>query len=82
MVSADLPLELPSFIGRERGLVVVEGLLSRARLVTLTGMGGFSKTRLVVQPEVASYDARYLFQKPMIDECLVDFPSEIRVPVW
>jgi hypothetical protein len=37
--SAKLPLELASFIGRERELHTVEGLLAETRLLTLTGPG-------------------------------------------
>ena len=45
----NLPLELTSFVGRERELDEVKGLLSTARLVTLTGPGGTGKTRLALQ---------------------------------
>ncbi len=45
----NLPLELTSFVGRERELEEVKGLLSTARLVTLTGPGGTGKTRLALQ---------------------------------
>jgi non-specific serine/threonine protein kinase len=40
---------LTSFIGREREHVAVEGLLARAPLVTLIGVGGCGKTRLALQ---------------------------------
>lgn len=47
--SGNLPTELSSFVGRR--LEVVEGrqLLTRSRLVTLTGPGGVGKTRLALQ---------------------------------
>jgi len=45
----NFPLELTSFVGRERELVLVEGLLTEARLVTLTGSGGSGKTRLAAR---------------------------------
>ncbi|MBV9197417.1 MAG: winged helix-turn-helix domain-containing protein [Solirubrobacterales bacterium] len=45
----NLPVELTSFIGRERELADVSKLLSRNRLVTLTGAGGSGKTRLAVR---------------------------------
>jgi predicted ATPase/class 3 adenylate cyclase len=45
----NLPLEMTSFVGRERELEEVKGLLSTARLVTLTGPGGTGKTRLALQ---------------------------------
>src|SRR5215213_5278386 len=35
----NLPLETTSFVGRERELGEVEGLLGRTRLLTLTGVG-------------------------------------------
>jgi predicted ATPase/DNA-binding SARP family transcriptional activator len=45
----NLPLQLSSFIGRERELAEIRGLLSTSRLVTLTGAGGCGKTRLALQ---------------------------------
>ena len=45
----NLPLQVTSFVGRDRELAVVEGLLGGDRLVTLTGSGGCGKTRLAVQ---------------------------------
>lgn len=44
-----LPSPLTSFIGRERELVDLERLISRARLLTLTGAGGSGKTRLALE---------------------------------
>ncbi len=40
---------LTSFIGRKRELAEVKALLSRTRLLTLTGVGGCGKTRLALQ---------------------------------
>jgi predicted ATPase/DNA-binding CsgD family transcriptional regulator len=45
----NLPLQVTSFVGRDRELRVVEELLGGERLVTLTGSGGCGKTRLAVQ---------------------------------
>src|SRR3712207_915642 len=42
----NLPLELSSFVGREKELAEVERLLEDNRLLTLTGSGGCGKTRL------------------------------------
>src|SRR6266545_4811003 len=49
MTLTNLPLQLTSFIGRERELAEVERLVSTSRLVTLTGAGGCGKTRLAIQ---------------------------------
>jgi predicted ATPase len=48
----NLPIQLTSFVGRGVEISEVKGLLSEARLVTLTGAGGIGKTRLAL--EVAS----------------------------
>ena len=45
----NLPQQLTSFIGRERELAAVTGLLRDHRLVTLTGSGGCGKTRLALR---------------------------------
>ncbi len=45
----NLPLQLTSFIGREREIEEVKRLLARTRLLTLTGVGGAGKTRLALQ---------------------------------
>jgi predicted ATPase/DNA-binding CsgD family transcriptional regulator len=44
-----LPAEVTSFVGRKAELAEVRRLLSTARLVTLTGVGGAGKTRLAVR---------------------------------
>jgi predicted ATPase/DNA-binding CsgD family transcriptional regulator len=44
----NLPLELSSFVGRERELAEVERLLENTRLLTLNGSGGCGKTRLAL----------------------------------
>jgi len=45
-----LPMSLTSFVGRTREIAVVRDLVRQgARLVTLTGVGGTGKTRLVLQ---------------------------------
>jgi predicted ATPase/DNA-binding CsgD family transcriptional regulator len=45
----NLPLQVTSFVGRDRELAIVEELLISDQLVTLTGSGGCGKTRLAVQ---------------------------------
>ena len=49
MDTTNLPVQLTSFIGRERELAELEGFLSTSRLVTLIGPGGCGKTRLALQ---------------------------------
>jgi predicted ATPase/DNA-binding CsgD family transcriptional regulator len=49
MASANLPVQLTSFIGRQDDLRAIEQLLLTSRLVTLTGPGGSGKTRLGLQ---------------------------------
>jgi predicted ATPase/DNA-binding SARP family transcriptional activator len=46
---ASLPAPLTAFIGRERSLGAVAGLIKANRLVTLTGPGGSGKTRLCIE---------------------------------
>jgi len=45
----NLPHQATSFVGRDRELEEIKGLLSAARLLTLVGMGGLGKTRLSLQ---------------------------------
>jgi predicted ATPase/class 3 adenylate cyclase len=45
----NLPVQLSSFIGRDREVAEVRALVESARLVTLTGAGGCGKTRLGLQ---------------------------------
>jgi len=45
----NLPVELTSFIGREREITELKRLLGTTRLLTLTGIGGAGKTRLALQ---------------------------------
>lgn len=45
----NLPIQLTSFIGREKEIEETKRLLAKTRLLTLTGAGGCGKTRLAVQ---------------------------------
>ena len=49
----NLPLQLTSFVGRERELTEVVRLARRHRLLTLTGPGGCGKTRLGLEAAAA-----------------------------
>ncbi|HET6948467.1 MAG TPA: tetratricopeptide repeat protein [bacterium] len=44
----NLPVQLTSFVGREREMTGIKAQLAGARLLTLTGSGGCGKTRLAV----------------------------------
>ena len=52
----NLPVQVSSFIGREAALAEVRSLISRSRLVTLTGPGGAGKTRLALQAAAGLLD--------------------------
>jgi predicted ATPase/DNA-binding SARP family transcriptional activator len=49
MRHSNIPRPMTSFIGREKEIQQVEQLISKARLVTITGAGGVGKTRLAIQ---------------------------------
>ena len=53
----NLPLQLSSFIGRERESAEVKRLLANTRLLTLTGAGGSGKTALAVHVATDIRDA-------------------------
>jgi predicted ATPase/class 3 adenylate cyclase len=72
----NLPLQMTSFIGREKEITAVKRLLSDHRLVTLTGSGGTGKTRLSVQVasdvlELYSHGAWLVELAPLADPELV-----------
>jgi predicted ATPase/class 3 adenylate cyclase len=45
----NLPIQLTSFVGREKEIAEIMALLNTSRLVTLTGSGGTGKTRLSIE---------------------------------
>ena len=45
----NLPVQLTSFVGRERELTAITLMVAQRRLVTVTGPGGCGKTRLALQ---------------------------------
>jgi predicted ATPase/class 3 adenylate cyclase len=53
----NLPMQLTSFIGREREIAEVKYLLGKTRLLTLTGPGGCGKTRLAAQAALQALPA-------------------------
>jgi predicted ATPase/class 3 adenylate cyclase/Tfp pilus assembly protein PilF len=72
----NLPVQLTSFIGRERETAAVCRLLAEHRLVTLTGSGGTGKTRLSLKAAeqlLGSYpDGAWLVElAPLADPLLV-----------
>jgi predicted ATPase/two-component SAPR family response regulator len=74
--TGNLPLELSSFIGREREIGEVERLLFESRLLTLLGPGGCGKTRLalaVARDVVAEFEggAWWVELAPISDPDLV-----------
>ena len=47
--AGNLPADVTRFVGRREELAEVRDLLQRARLITLTGVGGVGKTRLALR---------------------------------
>jgi predicted ATPase/DNA-binding XRE family transcriptional regulator len=52
----NLPIQLTSFVGRERELAELAPLLLKTRLLTLTGAGGTGKTRLALRLAAEALD--------------------------
>ncbi len=75
-VPNDLPLQLTSFVGRQRELAEARELLERTRLLTLVGPGGTGKTRLSLELAALVLDAFpdgvwYVRLAPVVDPGLV-----------
>jgi len=76
----NLPVQLTSFVGREKEIAEVRELLSTTRLLTLTGSGGTGKTRLSLHVAAEVLDAFkngvwFIELAPLCDPALV--PSTI-----
>ncbi len=72
----NLPLQVTSFIGRERELADIKRLLGGTRLLTLLGMGGLGKTRLSLQVGADALDKYpdgvwFVDLAPIMDPALV-----------
>ena len=75
-VPNNLPAQVSSFVGREHELSELRQLLSRARVITLTGAGGVGKTRLVLQLAASMLDGSgdgtwFVDLAPLTDATLV-----------
>ena len=73
----NLPVQLTSFVGRDRELIELDKLLDATRLLTLTGAGGCGKTRLSLQLAADALDrypdgAWWLELAPLSDPALIE----------
>ncbi|MCE7010895.1 LuxR C-terminal-related transcriptional regulator [Kibdelosporangium philippinense] len=73
----NLPAETTTFVGRKQDLAEVKQLLTKARLVTLTGVGGVGKTRLALRTGI---DLRRAFRDGVWLVELADLPNGALVP--
>jgi predicted ATPase len=76
-VTSSLPVQLTSFVGRERELAELGALLDSTRVLTLTGAGGCGKTRLALRLAADRVDcypggAWCLELAPLSDPALID----------
>jgi len=76
----NLPIQLTSFVGRDRDLFELGRLLGTSRLVTLTGAGGSGKTRLALEFASHQFDS-YPDGVWFIDLAAVDDPVVIAATV-
>lgn len=76
-VSSNIPVPLTSFIGREKELKEIAGLLSSSRLLSLTGPGGVGKTRLAIQ---TAHDSLRKFKDGVFWVGLVGLSDENLIP--
>src|SRR5262245_59991707 len=73
--TADLPVHLTRFIGRDHELVELGRLIGTTRLLTLTGAGASGKTRLA--REVAAAAAGHYARAGWVDLAPITDPSSI-----
>ncbi|MFE0461076.1 ATP-binding protein [Kitasatospora sp. NPDC058965] len=66
-----LPAELTSFIGRQDELAALTGLLTRSRLVTVTGPGGVGKSRLALRAAAAAAEPGFLVEVDQVQDPLL-----------
>ena len=76
----NLPIQLTSFVGRDRDLFELGRLLGTSRLVTLTGAGGSGKTRLALEFAGHEFDS-YPDGVWFVDLAAVDDPVVIAATV-
>jgi predicted ATPase/class 3 adenylate cyclase len=74
----NLPIQVTSFVGREKEITEVKELLSTTRLLTLTGSGGAGKTRLSLYVAAEILDmfkngTWFIELAPLSDPALVPF---------
>jgi DNA-binding winged helix-turn-helix (wHTH) protein len=73
---SNVPRSLTSFVGRERELIDLKGLLAKNRLLSIIGPGGIGKTRLAVQlateiPDAYRDGISFVDFAPLVDPALV-----------
>lgn len=81
----NLPQQLTSFVGREREMQLLEGMLDKHRLVTMTGSGGTGKTRLLLRAkprDLARIGGRRSTRRPFGDRCYSRQFRERRPILW
>jgi predicted ATPase/class 3 adenylate cyclase len=71
----NVPGQITSFVGRQRELTEIRGLLATHRLVTITGAGGCGKTRAAIEALADADGAWFVELAPLTDPDLV--PMEI-----
>ncbi|MBO1335900.1 BTAD domain-containing putative transcriptional regulator [Streptomyces sp. VRA16 Mangrove soil] len=68
-----VPAQLTRFVGRADELTRIDGLLTEARLVTLTGPGGAGKTRLGVEAARSRSDVCYVELAPLTEGARIPY---------